>query len=314
MGRVDEAMRRAAEAAALETVQGPAGREPLAPEARPTVRAVPGEPFPTELVDRPRARTFGAVPASEPAPPANDQLLPPVAERIDTRLQRKVVVDQGIDPSSREQYRRLAAGLHATQANTGLKVVMMVSAVAGEGKSLTSSNLALTFSESYRRNVLLIDADLRRPTLHKVFGLELGPGLSDGLLTGGDSRMRLHRVSSHLTILTAGRSTSDPMVALSSERTKRLIDEARDAFDWVLIDTPPIGLLSDASLLTQMADGAVIVVKAGSTPHDQVQRAIDIIGQDRVLGVVLNRADAPNATGYKYDGYYGAPSAETLGS
>ncbi len=74
---------------------------------------------------------------------------------------------------------------------------------------------------------------------------------------------------------------------------RRLVDEARETFDWVLIDTPPIGLLSDASLLSQIADGALLVVKAGSTPYDLVQRAVATLGKDRVLGVVLNRAEAP---------------------
>ena len=81
------------------------------------------------------------------------------------------------------------------------------------------------------------------------------------------------------------------MAGLTSERMRRLIDEAREAFDWVIIDTPPVGLLTDANLLASMVDGAVLVVKAGSTPYDLVKRAVDAIGRERLLGVVLNRAD-----------------------
>jgi capsular exopolysaccharide synthesis family protein len=316
MGRVDEAMRRAAEAslprpvdtATDSVVSGPVGAEV-------DLRI---DPFPSEVAERPRPRSIGpaqhaVAPAIEPstAAPGKSVLLPTLAERITSRLQHKIVIDHDMDPASREQYRRLAAGLHAAQAASGLKVVMLASAVAGEGKSLTSSNLALTFSESYQRNVLLIDGDLRRPSLHTVFGLECSPGLSEGLLSADDRKLPLHRVSSNLTVLTAGEPTSDPMGALASERMQRLVEEARETFDWVVIDTPPIGLLSDASLLSQMVDGAILVVKAGSTPYDLVQRAVAALGRDRVLGVVLNRAEAPNAAGYRYYTYYGTSRSST---
>ena len=93
-------------------------------------------------------------------------------ERIDARLAEKVVVDANMSPVSREQYRRLAAVLHDAQGNNGTQVVMVASAVPGEGKTLTATNVALTLSDSYRRRVLLIDADLRRPALHEVFRTE----------------------------------------------------------------------------------------------------------------------------------------------
>ena len=305
MGRVDEAMRRAAEAG-LNTVNRGADVGALSPETDPDSMQLRIEQFPTEAPERPRLRPVGV---AHPAAPAADaaqsrNLIPPLAERIDARLQQKLVVDQDMDPASREQYRRLAAGLHAAQATSGLKVVMMASAVASEGKSLTSSNLALTFSESYKRSVLLIDGDLRRPSLHTIFGLDSSPGLCEGLQAPEDRKLPLHRVSSNLTVLTAGTPTTNPMAALSSERMRRLVEEARETFEWIVIDTPPIGLLSDASLLSQIADGAILVVKAGSTPYDLVQRAVAALGADRLLGVVLNRAEVPNAAGYKYHSYY----------
>lgn len=307
MGRVDEAMRRAAEAGAPRGLDRDAESGTGMPGADLHAAALRADPFPTETPERLRLRSIPVAPVTPPAGSegmAISALIPALAERIDARLQRKVVIDHDMDPASREQYRRLATGLHAAQATGGLKVVMMASAVASEGKSLTSSNLALTLSESYQRNVLLIDGDLRRPSLHTIFGLEPNPGLAEGLLSTDDRKLPLHRVSSRLTVLTAGQPTSDPMGALASDRMRRLVEEARETFDWVVIDTPPIGLLSDASLLSQIADGAILVVKAGSTPHDLVQRAIATLGKDRVLGVVLNRAEAPNAAGYKYHNYY----------
>ncbi len=167
---------------------------------------------------------------------------------------------------------------------------MIASAVASEGKTLTAANLALTLSESYRRNVLLIDADLRRPSLHTIFKVRGAPGLNEGLTAADEPKLPLHDVSPRLTILPAGMPNSDPMAGLTSRRMQSLIDEAREAFDWVIIDTPPVGLLTDANLLASMVDGAVLVIKAGSTPYDLVKRAVDTIGPSKLLGVVLNQA------------------------
>jgi len=127
----------------------------------------------------------------------------------------------------------------------------------------------------------------------------------DRLASPEDPKLPLHRLSPRLTILPAGRPTSDPIGALTSERMRRLIDEAREMFDWVIIDTPPVGLLTDAALLASIADGVVLVVKAESTPFDMVNRAVDALGRDRLLGVVLNRAtEHSHRAAYDYYKYY----------
>ncbi len=123
--------------------------------------------------------------------------------------------------------------------------------------------------------------------------------------------LTLHQVSQRLTILPAGQPISDPMAGLTSDRMRRVIEEARDAFDWVIIDTPPVGVLTDASLLSSMVDGAVLVVKAEATPHTLVERAVEALGKSRIVGVVLNRARTPmHGTGYEYDSYYAAPKTQ----
>jgi protein-tyrosine kinase len=225
-------------------------------------------------------------------------------ERLDATLAQKIVVDQNIMPVSREQYRRLAATLHHAQADTGLKVVMICSAVMGEGKTLTASNLALTFSESYKRSVLLIDGDFRRPALHVVFNLDAPVGLSEGLISVIEQKLPLYRVSPRLTILPAGSPSSDPMAGLTSNRMRRVIQEARAAFDWVIVDTPPVALLPDANLLATMVDGAVLVVRAGATPYHQVVRAVDALTRERLLGVVLNSATVSGNGVHNYYTYY----------
>jgi capsular exopolysaccharide synthesis family protein len=230
-----------------------------------------------------------------------------VFAHIDNRLAEKVIVDDAITPMSREQYRRLAGVLHDAQAERGLKVILVASAVAGEGKTLTSVNLALTLSESYRRNVLLVDGDLRRPALHDVFKINTATGLADALGAREDTKLTLHHVSNWLTVLPAGRPQADPMAGLASERMKRLVEEARETFDWVIIDTPPLVLLPDAPLMAAAADGVVLVVRAESTPHNLVKRAVDSLKNVPVLGVVLNGATVPaGGTGGYYGAYYGS--------
>jgi len=319
MSRVDEAMRRAA-GDGQELPESAAGVPPASPLIDSgDVTTLSRTLFPIEMPDPRRSRPAQAAqpaavaqiaPAASPdttrtvAPAAEAR--PSLLDRMGPAVAQKVVIDRRVLPASREQYRRLAASLHHAQAAKGTKVVMIASALPGEGKTLTASNLALTFSESYQRRVLLIDGDLRRPGLHTVFGVDNSFGLADGLNSVQERKLPLHQVSSRLALLSAGMPSSDPMAGLTSERMHRVIDEAREGFDWVFIDTPPVGFLSDANLLARMVDAAVMVVKAGSTPFELVQRAIDAIGRDRTMGVVLNRADpGEDSTGYaSYASYY----------
>jgi capsular exopolysaccharide synthesis family protein len=233
------------------------------------------------------------------------QILQPLTERLTTS--DKLVIFRGVDVTLVEQFRRLAAALHHAKLQNGATTVMIASAVEGEGKTLTATNLALTLSESYQRRVLLIDADLRRPSVHRVFGLENDYGLSDTLKhVVPDGRLPLHRVSANLWVVPGGRPDPDPMGGLVSETMQQLLAEAAEQFDWVVIDTPPVGVLPDAKLLTAMIDTALLVVRAASTPYPLSARAVDAIGPGRLLGVVLNRtSDRDLADGgyYYYSSY-----------
>lgn len=223
----------------------------------------------------------------------------------------KLVISNTVPQALREQYRRLAANLHHAQEEAGLKTLMVTSAVPDEGKTLTATNIALTLSESYRRRVLLIDADLRRPSLDEVFMIPKGFGLNEALTGRPDRKVSIIQVSRNLSLLPAGTPDPDPMSTLTSDRMRNLIKEASAAFEWVIMDTPPIGILTDAKLLGSMVDGALLVVRANRTPSDLIQRAVDSLGKNRILGVVLNRAERRGAVArdYKYDdSYYYASS------
>jgi capsular exopolysaccharide synthesis family protein len=219
----------------------------------------------------------------------------------------KLVINANISPLAIEQYQRLAAVLHHAQANRRIKRVMVASAVAGEGKSLTATNLALTLSESYRRRVLLIDADLRRPALHETFQIPNLAGVSEWLQGDDVGPMPLVEITPNLSLLPGGRPNPDPMAGLSSERMKQVLQSASERFDWVILDTPPIGLLPDGSLLAAMVDTVVLVVGAGTTPHAAIQQTIEEIGHARIIGVVLNRAATAAQQRYGAYAYYGRP-------
>jgi len=183
----------------------------------------------------------------------------------------------------------------------------MTSPSPGDGKSHVVVNLALTLSESYRRRVLLIDADLRRPSLHRMFRVSNTRGLSEALKAETDEHVAAVRISETLTLLPAGRSESSPLGGLSSGRMKRIVVDAVSRFDWVIVDSPPVGVLADARLVAEMVDAAILVVRAGVTRLPDLEAAADALGHERILGLVFNAVDPIDIRGGSdYSHYYGS--------
>jgi len=213
--------------------------------------------------------------------------------------ERKLVVSDKVNPVAVEQYRRLAAAVHELQIEQGLKTLMVTSAVPHEGKTLTAVNLALTLSEACERRVLLIDADLRRPFIHQILQIPNARGLSDAL--HNDAESPLMQVSEFLSVLPAGHTT-EPM-ALTSDRMRVLLERYAASFDWVLLDAAPVGFMPDAQLLARLTRAVLFVIASHVTPHSLVSRAIADIGEDCVIGTVLNRVEAQDipAAGYYQD-------------
>jgi protein-tyrosine kinase len=208
-----------------------------------------------------------------------------------------------------EQYRRLAAALHQAQTEQQLKTVMITSAVPDEGKTLTAVNLALTLSESYERRVLVIDADLRQPSLHDALALANSRGLSEALRDGGP--LQFVELSNGLSVLTAGTPDRTPLAGLTSARMVEILEECAARFDWVLIDTPPVGVLPDAQVLGRLVGAVLFVIGAGSTPAAAVERGIaELGGAEAVFGIVLNRVEQRRIPSANYYGHYQAPPKE----
>jgi len=323
MSRIDEALRQAGlKTADPYPAQSPAALEsfPVGPDevSEPAHLHVPA-PEPVSLRSEPAAhpspssaRSATAAPSSPTLPTGSSSPLSagrsePTRPGSTARFSasEKLVIHPTAGYGCVEQYRRVAAMLHQLQEERGTKVLMVASAAMSEGKTLTAANLALTLSESYHRRVLLIDADLRRPSLTALFGVRSGSGLSESLRTANRGPLRVLELSDRLALLPGGRPDTDPMAGLTSGRMQQIIAEAAANYDWVILDTPPVSLQPDAHLLSAFIEAAVFVIGAGISPAAVVQNAIETIGREKIVGVVLNRVDAAafNESAY-YDYYY----------
>ncbi len=218
----------------------------------------------------------------------------------DRYTQRKLIVAPDA-PDATEAYCCLAAQLHKARLSRPLTTVLIASATPGEGKSLTAANLALALSGSYRKRVVLVDADLRRPSLHKLFDTDNTVGLYDYLMGGSNASIQPVSLTPTLFLLPGGNPAVDPLAALSSDRMKELLSAQTRQFDWVIVDAPPLAGFPDGHLLAGLVQGVVLVVQAGRTPLAAVEAAVKIVGRQAILGVVLNRS--ATTTGAYYDRY-----------
>jgi protein-tyrosine kinase len=278
MSRVDQALRRASEGTSPKLADAEHGEEPDN----------------AGLHLYPRESGSAGIPLESLAPePRSAIVTPRLRERrpFGTRqvaAERTLVVNERANPLAVVQYRRLAGALHDLQAAQGLKTVMVTSALPNDGKTLTVANLALTLSESFARRVLLIDGDLRRPSVHTLFKLRNERGLSDVLLSESED-LPLQQLSANLSVLPAGRSDLNAMAAVTSDRMEDLIDKRVDQFDWVLLDAAPVPFMPDARLLARIIGAVLFVIAAGSTPYPLVDKAMAALGPESVIGTVLNR-------------------------
>jgi len=201
-----------------------------------------------------------------------------------------------------EHFRSLRTKLLEAGERKNMRAFVITSAGVGEGKTLTSLNLAWLLAQTDGVRALLIDADLRRPSTASYLGIENGTGLSE-VLTGETKLMqaivKLQPAGLHL--LPGGAPREDVAELLSGPRFGHLLDEARKHFDYIIIDAPPLGVFTDANLLINRADAALMVVRAGKTRYAAVDRLLEQLPRERMLGVVLNRADSrPDEAAYYY--------------
>jgi capsular exopolysaccharide synthesis family protein len=224
------------------------------------------------------------------------------AERVEPRL----VAITSPNSTYCEEYRSLRTHvLHKSQKQK-LQSIVVASVSPSEGKSVTALNLSWLLAQTDGVRALVIDSDLRMPSLTDYLGIETDKGLSE-ILSGKaglkDSIIRLEPSGLHL--LPGGEARADVAELISGPKFKEILREAKEMFDYVIIDAPPLGIFTDANVLINHADGALLVVRANKTRYSLVDRVMETIPRDRMMGVILNQSeDVLEETHYNY-GYYG---------
>jgi len=203
-----------------------------------------------------------------------------------------------------EKFRTLRSRLYQIASVQPLKRILVTSSTPAEGKTFVAANLAQSFIRQENRRVLLIDSDLRASRLHLHVGASEKPGLSD-YLRGDADEYQVTQVEKdgNLCLIPGGSEVSNPSELLHSDRMKQLLDRMSLIFDWIILDSPPTLAVHDASILADMCDGVLFVVRAGSTDFELATKASSEFREKNLLGVVLNRVDKGDSYGGYYYGY-----------
>ncbi len=221
-----------------------------------------------------------------------------------------------------EQFRALRSHVYQARYEAPLKSILIASGMPSEGKSFVAANLAMSLARNSIHNILLIDGDLRRPTLHTLFGAPNSVGLANYLEGSAEVNDILQRNRDHskngepnskgianLALIPSGKSTDHSTELVAGERMRELIKSVSPYFDWIVIDAPPVLAVTDAVEMSRAADAVMLVARGGKTPYEVAQRTQAAFSGSRILGFVLNDIkDAPNLGSYRYSNYYGVDS------
>ncbi len=200
-----------------------------------------------------------------------------------------------------EQFRTLRSRIDSLAAQRPLKTIALTSANPGDGKTMASVNLAIVTAMGVGQRILLLDCDLRRPSIHRSLGLEPKVGLAEilqGRATLDDAVLKVEGVD--LEVLAVRDTPPNPSELLASERMTDLISECASRYDRVILDTPAALGLPDGRTVAELCDGILVVVRAGVTPLNDVEMVLELMDRRRVLGLVLNDAEQGRA----HYGYY----------
>jgi exopolysaccharide/PEP-CTERM locus tyrosine autokinase len=211
-----------------------------------------------------------------------------------------------------EQFRKLRTYLFRPDLQNHPKTILVTSAFSGEGKSLIAINLAISIAIELHSYALLVDCDLRNPTLSRWFGLQESKGLSDYLLEKGELPDLLVKTQvDKLSLLCGGSSQENPVELIGSRRMEYLVDELKSRYHdrYIILDSSPVLATTEPNVLDKMVDGIILVVRAGETPRESVQQAIKLLKTEKIIGVVLNdlafKSSAIHSRYFGTSSYYG---------
>lgn len=189
-----------------------------------------------------------------------------------------------------EAYRKIAANIEYANVDKNIKTVMITSSLAGEGKTTTICNLASVMTDSMKK-ILIIDLDLRKPTVHKIFKLSNNVGLTDLLMRKDDYRKYIHSVHQSLDVITTGKIPANPSEIINSKAIKELIKELKNYYDYILIDTPPIALVSDPITISTFSDAVILTVAYSSTEREIAKKSVLSLKRvnANIIGTIINK-------------------------
>lgn len=275
-------MSRIQEILAKAEREGTAGRlsaRPVAAPQGPSAVVEPGIDVPSML-----RRTSFPPAADAPSAPARAQLRTAAAT-----LHPSLVAAIAPHAAAAEQYRSVRARLTMREETGPLRTIAVTSPGARDGKSVTAANLALTMAQEHQRHVVLVDGNLRSPSVHALFAVDREPGFSE-VLTGAAALedALVHIPELRLTLLPGGAVPEYPTELLGSSAMRRTLDALAERFDRIVIDLPGVTPLADVGTVAPMTDGIVMVVRAGLTQRPALEQALAAFEPDTILGVLLN--------------------------
>jgi len=274
MSRIQDILKKAEREGTVHRTRAVASDGPPAGASAAAAMAMPG----------PMPRVEGR----EPAP-------------VDASLDRLLVAAHAPQSLAAEQYRSLRTRIKNAEQGRTVRSILITSPNKGDGKSLTAANLALTMAQEFQQRVLLVDGDLRQPSIHRLFGIPDVPGLADVLMGGVALDDAVVSIAQHrLSVLPSGPLPTHPAELLGSAGMRRALDTLRARYDRVIVDMPPVEPLADVSTALGMVDGLLMIVRAGATPKPAIERALAGLDTAKILGLVLN--DAVEGGSYR-DGY-----------
>lgn len=202
-----------------------------------------------------------------------------------------------------ESYKTLRTNIQYSSLDKKISSIVITSSEPGEGKSMTSTNLAVTFAQDNKKT-LLVDCDLRKPSVHKLFKISNLKGLSEVLIGSETLEDSLYLYNDNLTVLPSGHIPPNPSEMLSSKAMGNLLTKLKEDYDVIILDSPPLQAVTDAQLLSVKADGTILVLKANTTKKESVFQAKELLEKvgANILGIVLNMVENKHG---KYYYYYG---------
>jgi capsular exopolysaccharide synthesis family protein len=216
--------------------------------------------------------------------------------------QNRLVAVSDVDTPAAEAFRLLSVRLRHLRRSRNLKKLLITSTIPQEGKSMVSANLACALASSTQRKTLLLEGDVRRPSLSKVFGLKSHPGLCEWLEGGRSLGSSIYRLEpGGIWLFPAGHALANPLELLESAKLSALMEQLSAWFDWIIIDSPPVLPLADTSVWTRLSDGILLVTRQGTTQKRHLQRGIEALESKKVIGAVLN--SSKNSSDNEYYSY-----------